>query len=269
MDTVTARMLNKVTGEFYRLQAESFSATRQAAWAGWLRVLDGPAGRAFTGGSALASGVSVLDVGCGNLRFARFLVQQHPDLRLDYHALDSCVPLVDGEALLEHPNVRLDFHEHDILAALLADTPKLALPAPPCDFVACFGFMHHVPGRERRVELLRALMAAVKPGGYLAISFWQFMNSPDLAEKACETHARALADLAPRGLDSRRLDEGDYLLGWQGKPGAYRYCHNFTPAEIEALITDAGLASQVVHRFEADGRTQTLNAYRVLTRPET
>ena len=269
MDTTTARMLNQVTGEFYRLQAESFSATRHAAWAGWLRVLDGPAGAAFTCEDVPPAEVSVLAVGCGNLRFARFLAQRYPDLPLDYHALDSCAPLVDEGMLRECPNVRLRFYEHDILGALLDGGPQAVLPAPACDFVACFGFMHHVPGHERRVALLRALADAVKPGGYLALSFWQFMNSPELAERARETHARALAELAPRGLDPRQLEEGDYLLGWQGKPGTYRYCHNFTPAEIDALATEAGLAPQVVHRFEADGRTQTLNAYRVLTRPET
>ena len=39
MDVSTANILNRTTQAFYAAQAESFSATRQSAWAGWQRVL--------------------------------------------------------------------------------------------------------------------------------------------------------------------------------------------------------------------------------------
>lgn len=39
MDVSTANILNRTTQAFYASQAESFSATRQSAWAGWQRVL--------------------------------------------------------------------------------------------------------------------------------------------------------------------------------------------------------------------------------------
>ena len=39
MDVSTANILNRTTQVFYTAQAESFSATRQSAWAGWQRVL--------------------------------------------------------------------------------------------------------------------------------------------------------------------------------------------------------------------------------------
>ena len=39
MDVSTANILNRTTQAFYAAQAESCSATRQSAWAGWQRIL--------------------------------------------------------------------------------------------------------------------------------------------------------------------------------------------------------------------------------------
>ncbi len=54
---------------------------------------------------------------------------------------------------------------------------------PSCDLVACFGFMHHVPGIDLRLGLARALARRLAPGGLLACSFWRFMDDPHLAAK--------------------------------------------------------------------------------------
>ena len=61
------------------------------------------------------------------------------------------------------------------------------------------------------------------------------------------------------------LEAGDFVLGWQDRPGAYRYCHHFSAAEIDRLV-DAVPEARLVARFGADGRTGTLNEYLVLRR---
>ena len=160
------------------------------------------------------------------------------------------------------------FQELDILDVLSAGTAEpthVGFDAPPCDLVACFGFLHHVPGWGNRVRLLRELGGHVAPGGFLVVSFWQFMNSPALAVKACESHARGLQALAERGLDAAALEQGDYLLGWQDRQDVFRYCHSFTQDEVRALADEAGLAEHIVDSFEADGRTGNLNAYLVVS----
>lgn len=254
MDIATANILNECTGRFYRTCAESFSQTRHAAWAGWSRALDGPAGEAFAGRDQ----AMVLDVACGNLRFARFLRERYPACDLRVHAVDNCAELVGEPALAS-------FRELDIVAELLAGTLDAAIDVPPCDLVACFGFLHHVPGHENRARLLRTLAGRVAPGGYLVVSFWQFLNSPELARKAQATHARGLEALVPTGLDPAQLEVGDYLLGWQDAPDVFRYCHSFTSDEVDSLVREAGLEARVADHFEADGRTGNLNSYLVLS----
>ena len=154
----------------------------------------------------------------------------------------------------------------DIAGALFGEDPQAALGAALrngslADLAVCFGFFHHVPTTAARETLLRALVRGVRPGGIVVVSLWQFANSPELARRARETDARARAEL---GLPP--LDEGDYLLGWQNKPGAYRYCHSFTRREADGLASSVAGEAELVARFEADGRTGNLNAYLVLRR---
>ena len=251
MDTRTAEILSAATAEFYRRQATSFSATRHAPWRGWVRVLDGLE-------DALPAHAAVLDVACGNLRFERYLAERFPQVALRTDAVDSCAPLVGCAP------AGVIYREADILAALERGNLDEALPVGPYDLVACFGFFHHVPGFDARASLLSALASRLAPQGRLAISFWQFMKSPELALKARESHARGLEMLGRRGLAASQLDEGDWLLGWQDVSDAFRYCHHFTSGEVDELLQASGLGKRVVDRFEADGRTSNLNAYLVI-----
>ncbi len=294
----TYDLLVRETARFYQLNAASFSATRKAPWAGWNRLFEGSAAD-FAGTSDaaqtsdvvrtdfasapdvtqsrdatqasdalrtnLASAldaaqlpVRVLDVACGNLRFERFLQERFPNRTLRMDALDNCVALAN-----DLPQ-GVTFHECDVLQALVEGTLSDWLPGARYQLVASFGFMHHVPGHANRVRLLRELCSRVAPGGFAAFSFWQFMKEPGLATRAKESTAQAIEALGVKGLRADELESGDYLLGWQGGHEAFRYCHSFDDAEIDALVSDAGLASRVVDRFEADGRTGNLNAYLVI-----
>lgn len=132
------------------------------------------------------------------------------------------------------------------------------IEAPRCDLCTAFGFMHHVPGKEARAEVLRVL--ADKSCGYAVVSFWQFADDENRKRKAEATTAEALAVLPP----DLKLDPGDYLIGWNAVPGVLRYCHSFDSCEIDELLQDAGLQKNVVVRFQADGKTGCMNAYVVL-----
>ena len=108
---------------------------------------------------------------------------------------------------------------------------------------------------------LAELVRAATSGGFVMVSFWQFMDSPDLASAAKASHAQASAQL---GLSPDAFDEGDYLLSWQNQAGAVRYCHHFTDEEIDDLVASLGNMAQVKARFKSDGRTGMLNTYLVL-----
>lgn len=252
----TAERLTCITSEFYSQQAQSFSATRQAPWQGWQQCLDAM--------PQLLSGEkpSVLDVGCGNLRFARFLRDEAGIVPVKYFAVDNCKPLVESGEADTHIS-ELVFIELDVIKSLLDNTLSSRLTVPACDLVVAFGFLHHVPGAQKRIQLLRTLLEKTKPGGFVCVSFWQFMNSQKLAAKAQETTAQGLCAL---GIDVSELEEHDYLIGWQDKANTWRYCHHFSQDELDELIGSLGSDVRVYAQFSADGKDNNLNRYVILQR---
>ena len=256
ISTSTAEQLSRITSEFYAQQAQSFSATRQAPWQGWQKCLE--AMPQLLVGEKL----SVLDVGCGNLRFACFLCGEAGIVPAKYFAVDNCRPLVESGNVGGQAS-QVTFIELDVIRSLFDDTLSSQLTAPPCDLVVAFGFLHHVPGAKNRLRLLRTLLEKAKPGGFVCVSFWQFMNNQKLADKSHETTAQGLQDL---GIDASDLEQNDYLIGWQDKADTWRYCHHFSQEELDKLLVSLGSDVQVCAQFSADGKENNLNRYVILQR---
>ncbi|MDR0459186.1 MAG: class I SAM-dependent methyltransferase [Coriobacteriales bacterium] len=249
MDAQTAEKLIRLNNDFYQQHGSSFAATRLSPWAGWRQCLD----YLMTADDFSSQAFSVLDLACGNLRFARFLFEALPESQIAYYAVDN-----NPSAVPEMSSV--NYQDLDILKVLLDNQPLSSqLEAPLCDLSLAFGFLHHIPSWQMRLTLLESLVQQTRCSGYVLVSFWQFMSNPQLAAKTQDTHQQALVELGPLV-----LDENDYLLGWQNTPGAYRYCHNFTDDELDQLIDSLTGQARLVKRFSADGRTGDLNCYLVL-----
>lgn len=251
MDSAFAAKLCELNNRFYAQNAASFSATRTSPWDGWKRAVELLSADAFAGGR-------VLDVACGNMRFEAFLAGALPEVAFDFLGVDSCPVLLDGR-------VDARFKELDVVRALL-EGRDLAAEIGEGDFDASvsFGFMHHLSTFEMRVALLRALLASTRRGGYVVVSFWQFMRNEALASKAKVTHAAALDDLALSPTEIAQLDENDFFLGWKDTQGSYRYCHNFTDSEIDALVATVTPEASLIDRYSSDGRSKNLNGYLIL-----
>lgn len=242
MDKKTARALSDLTTNFYEQVHDSFDATRQAPWQGWDEVV-----RVARGCGLPAEGrLRVLDLACGNLRFERYL--RDLGYKVEARAYDNCDELVGaGEGV----GSDVAFHHVDLAGALFEGGLGEVLDAPACDMAVCFGFMHHVPLESQRCQLLSALADAVRPGGVVAVSFWQFARSARLMAKAVSVESG---------------DTGDYLLGWQGRSDVRRYCHSFEEAEIDELVGACGSQVMELARFSADGKTGDMNRYLILRR---
>lgn len=275
MDTKFAQMLCQLNNDFYRDQAVSFSDTRHAKWPGWECCL-----KAVSSVFLDQSNSVVLDVACGNLRFEKFLASQLLERQIQVWALDSCdelLPQTCAGTLVEKVNadgadtpdatdvhLQINYLHCDVMEAI-GSSKAFTYGIPQADISVSFGFMHHVPLPEWRVQLLNSLIEATKPGGFVCVSFWEFLADEGLAAKAYKTHERALAELGPVwGFSSADFNDGDFLLGWRNTPGAYRYCHSFSTSEVDALIATVSSRAECVARFRADGRTETLNEYIVL-----
>jgi len=239
MDIKTIQKLRDLDNAFYRDNHASFSQTRSQAWKGWDALI----------ASLPQVPASVLDVACGNMRFKAFLEERLGAFA--YYGVDACAPLVPD-------SMRGSFEQLDLIEELAAGTLLAHFEAPECDLTACFGFMHHVPSHALRSALMRALVDKTADGGTIAVSFWQFALDESHRRKAQETTRLALQTV---DVD---LEEGDYLLGWQNKPGAYRYCHSFDDGEVAQLLDECGDSVQLVDRFSADGKTGDMNTYIVL-----
>ncbi len=245
-------ILNKLTNEFYKSNAASFSATRTRAWDGWLKCADILRER-----GALEGIERVADIGCGNLRFETFLEDQLDEFP-EIWAVDNCTTLLPEGA-------HVHFQELDIVDTLIEDKAlKKKLSVPSCDLVCAFGVMHHVPDTDNRKALLDSMLEITRPGGYAIASFWQFMKDDRIARKAQETTCIAL-DAHPE----LELEQDDYLLGWQDKTDTFRYCHHFSEEQISVLADYASTRAELVSRFEADGKSGKLNAYLVLKKKTT
>ncbi len=283
MRQAVARELCALNSEFYRKHASSFSATRVLPWSGWQRVLDsfGPPA-SFAGVQELSSDrakeaplLALLDVACGNLRFERFLDGEYAGA-FRALVLDSCDELV-LDALREYNSGReigrgsVTFCHVDVLQGLFDHGAGGLAPTCGCaahDVAVCFGFMHHVPGAENRVALLRALVRSVCTGGIVAVSLWRFAGDKARRLKVRETDARAFAQMPELGWSFRAedLEPGDHFLGWKNMSDTWRYCHSFSDEDIAQLACALSDEATVVDSFFADGKTDAMNAYLVLKR---
>ncbi len=245
MDDSTAARLNALNRDFYRRHAVSFDSRRRAPWPGWERVaerLESP-GR-----------LSILDVGCGNARFGLYL-EERLGRPIDYVGLDVSPELLRIAARRAPAEWRL------VEADVVADGLPPTVPGG-FDLVCCFGVMHHVAGASGRRRLLGRLAAAVGPGGYLAISFWQFGDRDRFARRARPWASHGYPDGPP--------EPGDTLLAWGDTPdGAdpgseppVRFCHFSDPASARRLVSTLDL--EPCDEFAADGASGDLNFYLVL-----
>ena len=247
LDRDTARALSAINRRFYTERAAEFSATRNAAWAGWARLAE------LLETEALPDAPRVLDVGCGNARFGRYLAQIRPRLR--YAGLDSSAALLaiarDTGGLGPTPDfLQVDLVDDDLAAAL--GTRRF-------DLAACFGLIHHVPGRAQRRTLLSTLLASLAPGGLLVLTCWRLARFARFRDRIVPWEAWNAHEARP--IDPARLEPGDHLLAY-GHEAGVRYVHFTHENETPELLAE--LDCETVDIWTADGQDGDKNRYFVV-----
>jgi SAM-dependent methyltransferase len=200
----------------------------------------------------------VLDVGCGNARLARFL--HDAGFHLRYVGVDA------SEALLASARARWtpglgDQCELILQNFLHSDEPGSALPDGPFDLIAVMGVLHHVPGRDWRLALLRAATRRLAPGGRLALAAWQFALRERFARRTVEWSAAG--SVLDRPIDLELVESGDRLLRFGNDESAPpRYCHQVSDEEFGTWPKELGL--EPLADYRADGAEGDLNRYWIL-----
>ncbi len=247
MDDKTIKRLANITTSFYNKTAKDFSASRNMPWEGWQQLLP-------TISKITNRPIHVLDVACGNGRFAHFLSQKCPNLQFEYKGIDNNEQLLkDAKKQKLDNNITTQFHTIDIIDQLQNHKPVIP-DAEQFDLVVAFGFLHHVPSKELREQFFLSLNKRCVVGGYVVVTFWDFISAQRLEKKQVDP------DLL--GIDPKKLDSGDYILDWQRGTAALRYANHTTTNERYRLAKKSGL--QLVGEFRADGKEHNLNHYLVL-----
>ncbi len=224
-----------VNKEFYRQFAEPFSETRGSPQPGFFLLLEYLPDRCK----------DILDIGCGDARFIKFLknngvVGRYTGVDFSSHMLNLARTSADGvyyEVDLSKPDCldRLGFF----------------------DLISCLATLQHIPGYQNRTRLLREISQHIRIGGRIFLSNWQFLDSPRQKKK--------ITDWSEIGIKETDLEDNDYLVTWNRGGFGRRYVAYIDMDETRAMAENAGL--RIIDAFRNDGQEGNLNLYTVLTLP--
>jgi 2-polyprenyl-3-methyl-5-hydroxy-6-metoxy-1,4-benzoquinol methylase len=245
MPAAVQQQLLTLNRQFYATVANEFANTRHGLPAGMLALATALTDRRLAG--------RVLDVGCGNGRFARALAQVGAEGT--YWGIDADPQLLAWaqSETADLPHIHTTFRQVDLAQP---GWPAGVVEPEPFQTVVSLAVLHHFPGYALRRRLVEEMAGLLAPEGVLALSTWQFLTSDRLSEK--------LVDWATIGIDAAVMEPGDALLPWNQGAYALRYVHQLDLGEIEQLAADTGL--RVTTTFRADGKEGNLNLFTILER---
>ena len=158
----------------------------------------------------------VLDIGCGNGRFAPLVSARHAH----YDGVDYSVGLI-AEAQRKFP-------EYTFVAG---DATALPFSNNSFDIAFSFAVIHHIPSNALRAQFVAEVFRILHPNGKLILTAWDIWSPTYFA--------RLLRSAISTIFGRNNLDIGDVLLTF-GKQKHPRYVHACTMRELSTLLTACG-----------------------------
>jgi len=279
--------LNLLNQKFYNQIADHFHQTRLKPWQGWIDLLP-----FFTNFFAdiinKNSQVDVLDIGCGNGRFANFLEKNllndlksnlESNLDLDYAQNLNFIGLDTDQALLDYAKkLKLSFKNNWQKRDVFEDFSKSNfsqsesesqdesetknLDQKKVDLCVAFGVIHHLP-KELRISFFQNIAKKLKPNGVAIITAWRFDKSKRFAKSIIRPESDEMKKIEKEfDFKPEDLGESDFLIDWETGLRAVRFVHIWDEIEMQNVCKEVGL--KIVNSFDQDGKEGDLNTYYIL-----
>jgi tRNA (uracil-5-)-methyltransferase TRM9 len=225
--------------DLYTTHAEEFSKTRSSPWNGWKVLLNGYQ-------SAFSQKPRILDLGCGNGRFAKFLVQNQ--ISFEYVGVDSSVPL------LKIAQTNLPYNDFKFIQVDLNSTSWPDHIQEDFDIIVAFGFMHHLETLKIRKFFFEKNFELLKIEGKFFAAFWQFAKLERYKNKIYQANK----------YPDEKYNQNDFLMDF-GASRNSRFCHYYSEEEMQEI--ESSVNFQIIETFFNDGRDNNENLYKVYTKP--
>lgn len=221
--------------DLYSTYAQEFSNSRQAPWDGWKHLLK------FLNSTP---NPKILDLGCGNGRFLKYLINSDIEIG-EYVGVDNSSELLkmtDDFMDKAKSNTRTSKFE---LLNLDFENPSWGTELKgQFDFIGAFGITHHLKSPESRRKFFETVNFLLEPGGFFAVTFWEFLKMERYANKITPIEVE----------DSKN----DFEMSF-GKNGAKRFCHYYNPLEIIEYTNN--LPFKIMEDYLDDGVENNQNHY--------
>ncbi len=233
----TTKILHE-TRDIYNSIAPEFSDTRGKWWQ-----------PPFEFGQTARDGMKVLDLGCGNGRFAELFRGRE----IEYLGIDNSEELIKicRERFAGEQNINFEigdivsppfqggdrggFESHDNRAAFITSPWPLLGKEGKFDLVLMIAVLHHLPSRDLRLQVLKNVYEALAPGGKLIMRNWNLFNC-----KTAKQYYKRLLDL-PHKISRGIWSIKDAFIPWKPLGNKnLRYVHSFTKGEMKQLLAEAG-----------------------------
>ncbi len=252
MDEQTVQRLNRLNERFYRVVAQDFDESRSNPWVGFAEVVkNAPSTRPLR----------VLDLGCGNARFASYL-SENLEGEFEYTGIDSCPELIYAAETRLCGILTDNFRDFTLIQKDLLKLDELDGLAN-YDLICLFGVIHHIPGAETRRQLLRFCeQHLADESSLIALAAWQAGDSDRLQKRRLPLPFDPEDGQQP--FEEGDFEAGDALLDWKRGAYAVRYVHHTSEEEVGEWESSLGLKRRL--SYFADGKSQSLNRYYLLSR---
>lgn len=215
----------------YSIHAHEFSQTRQSPWFGWNKILKY---------KIINPQSKILDIGCGNGRFLKFLIDNNIQFE-SYIGIDNSDELLKiADYQFPNTNSQISFLNIDVED----ETWGEQFQETEFELIIAFGLLHHIRTFKQREQLFQTIEQLLSQDGVAVVTLWQFLLYSRFTSKI-----------------KKELGENDFEMSF-GKKGATRFVHFTSDTELQNILNSTNL--EVIEDFLADGDNNKLNRYVVL-----